>query len=268
MNYGFIGLGNMASAIIKGMLTVECFSANNIFGYDPYPAGARALAEATGITLCGSNADLAKAADVIIIAVKPQMMAQALKEITAGPIEGKLFISIAAGKDIAFMQEFLGPDAPIVRIMPNINSKVRAATSALAPSPKATEEHKKIARDIFSTIGTVTELPESLIGTFMAIASAAPAFSYMYIDALARAGVRFGMSKKLALEIASSQVFGSAKMVMESNEHPFDLIDQVCSPAGTTIEGITALQANGFEAAVHKAVEAALLRDRALSSGK
>ncbi|MDR2893436.1 MAG: pyrroline-5-carboxylate reductase [Deltaproteobacteria bacterium] len=264
MNYGFIGLGNMASAIIKGMVSVESFSAKNILGYDPYTAGAKALAEATGITLCASNVELAKAADVIVIAVKPQMMAQALKEIAGVGIAGKLFISIAAGKDIKYIQDLLGPDAPIVRIMPNINAKVRAATSGLAVGPKATEEHRKIARDIFATIGTVTELPESQLGAFMVVASAAPAFSYMYIDALARAGVRFGLSKKLALEIAASQVFGSAKMVMESKEHPFDLIDQVCSPAGTTIEGITALQANGFEAAVHKAVEAVLLRDRSL----
>ena len=261
MKYGFIGLGNLASAIIKGMVHKGNFKPESICGYDPVPAACKAITGATGIGALSSGAEVVKASDVIIIAVKPQMMETALKEMLQSPVQGKLFISIAAGKDMAFISGFLGADAPLIRVMPNINAKVGAATCALSANARATEEHKEIARAIFNTIGSVTDLPETHMSIFMAIAGASPAYAYMYIDALARVGVKFGLPKKLALEIAASTVLGSAKMVLESGEHPFELIDQVCSPGGTTIEGILALQKLGMESAVHQAVEAAVNKD-------
>jgi pyrroline-5-carboxylate reductase len=268
MNYGFIGLGNMASAIIRGMVSRGNFPGESIYGFDPSPAAARAVVEAAGIRLCSSNPEVLKNSEVVVLAVKPQIMSQALAEIKTADLQGKLFLSIAAGKDLDFLQKGLGENLPIIRIMPNINSKVGAASTCITANSKASPAQVQIARNVFSSIGSVFELPENLLDVFMSIASAAPAFSYIYIDALARAAVKFGMPKKLALEIAASQVHGSGRMVLESGEHPYELVDQVCSPAGTTIEGVWTLQKLGFEHAVHKAVEATILRDREMAGKK
>jgi pyrroline-5-carboxylate reductase len=173
-------------------------------------------------------------------------------------------ISVAAGRTLAFLEDGLGPDLPIARVMPNINAKVGASTSAFAVNSRCAESHKSIVQALFSTVGAIIELPEEQFSIFTAIAGSSPAFSYMYIDALARAAVRGGLSRDKALEIAASAVYGSAKMILESREHPFTLIDQVSSPGGTTIEGICALQEHGFESAVHKAVAATALKDKNL----
>jgi pyrroline-5-carboxylate reductase len=268
MNYGFIGLGNMGSSIIRGMVSKGNIPPKTILGYDIFPATAQAVVEAAGIQLCASNTEVVKNSDVVVLAVKPQMMSQVLAEIKSSPLSGKLFLSIATGKDLDFLQKGLGQDVPIIRIMPNINARVGAATTCISPNSKADAKQVQIARDIFATVGLVFEMAENMIEVFMSISGAAPAYSYIYIDALARAAVRFGMPKKLALEIAASQVLGSAKMVLESGEHPYDLADQVCSPAGTTIEGVLTLQALGFEHAVHKAVENCIMRERELLAKK
>jgi pyrroline-5-carboxylate reductase len=268
MNYGFIGLGNMCSAIIRGMVGKGNFAPGTIFGYDISPTAAQALAKVTGIQLCASNLEVIKNSDVVVLGVKPQVLSQVLAEIKTAPLSGKLFLSIATGKDLDFLQKGLGQDLPVIRIMPNINARVGAGTTCISPNSKADSKQVQIARDIFASVGLVFELEENMIEAFMSISGAAPAYSYIYIDALARAAVRFGMPRKLALEIAASQVLGSAKMVLESGEHPYDLADQVCSPGGTTIMGVLALQELGFESAVHKAVEACIGRERELLAKK
>lgn len=263
MRYGFIGLGNMASAIIRGMLRGGLCAPNDIYGYDVNPETAGPLQADTGISLASGLKDVT-AADVVILCVKPQALGGVLADIKALSLTGKLFISIAAGKDLAFLLAGLGENTPVIRVMPNINAKVGAATSAYAANSHARGEHKAIVSRLFSSVGTVMELPEALFSVFSALAGAAPAFCYLYIDALARAGVRGGMPRKLALEAAASTVLGSAKMILESGEHPFELIDQVSSPGGTTVEGICALQRLGFESAVHQAVEAVVNKDKSL----
>ena len=263
MKYGFIGLGNMATAIIKGMILSTSYDSKGILGYDPYSKAGRDLASDMGIRVCASLAELA-AADVLVLAVKPQTLPEVMRELRPLNISGKLVISIAAGRSLAVLQEGLGHGMAIVRVMPNINAKVGAATSAFAANGNCGEEQKIIVDALFSTIGTILELPEEQFAVFTAIAGCSPAFSYMYIDALARAAVRRGIPKAKALEIAASSVYGSAKMILETREHPFALIDQVSSPGGTTVEGVCALQEHGFESAVHKAVEAAVMKDKVL----
>ncbi|MDR2161140.1 MAG: pyrroline-5-carboxylate reductase [Desulfovibrio sp.] len=263
MRYGFIGLGNMASAIIRGMIASDRFRPRQIQGYDILPETASALARSTGITLLESPAEAARA-DILILAVKPQILEGVLRDLRALPLDCALVISIAAGRDLAFLQTWLGENTPLVRVMPNINAKVGAATSALAANDRVSTELKEEAARIFSSVGSVMELPETLFPVFGAIAGASPAFCYLYIDALARAGVRGGMSRTQALKAAAGTVLGSARMVLESGEHPFALIDQVSSPAGTTVEGICALQSLGFESAVHQAVAAVMRRENSL----
>lgn len=259
MKYGFIGLGNMASAIIRGLVKNGVPGAN-IYGSSARAATGQALAAATGLQPCASSLEVVEKAEVIVLAVKPQVLPQVLEEIKEQPLEGKLFISIAGGLTLAWLRGSLGP-VPLVRVMPNINSKIGAATSLLCAGPDASADHIAQAREIFSAVGSVMEIPEHLFAAATAISGASPAFSYMYIDALARAGVRFGIPKRLALEIAASSVLGSARMILESDEHPMSLADQVCSPAGTTIAGVLSLRENAFESAVHQAVEAVVRRD-------
>lgn len=263
MKISFIGLGNMASAIIRGMCESGNFGPQDILGYDAVPQAAQSMKEAAGIIICDSLSGVAEA-EVIVLAVKPQVLPSVLSNLKSMRLEGKLVISIVAGRSIESLQKELPPKVAIIRVMPNVNARVGASTSAYAASAEATDGHKRIIEDIFASIGTITEISESLFSIYMAIASASPAFSYLYIDALARAGVRGGMPKAQAVKIAASAVYGSAKLIMETDEHPFTLVDQVCSPAGTTIEGIAALQKLGFESAVHRAVEAVVEKDKSL----
>ena len=263
MKYGFVGLGNMATAIIKGMISSGEYLPEKILGYAPSVRTGRPAAE-MGATICASLAEAASA-DVLLLAVKPQVMPSVLKELRGLGLAGKLVISVAAGRTLAFLQDGLGPDVAIARAMPNINAKVGASTSAFAANSHCTEAQKIIVQALFFTVGSAVELPEEQFSIFSAIAGASPAFSYMYIDALARAAVRGGLPKDKALEIAASSVYGSAKMILESREHPFALIDQVSSPGGITIEGVCTLQENGFESAVHKAVAASAMKDRNLA---
>lgn len=264
MRFGFIGAGNMASAIIKGMTTgTSGYAGKDILITSKSGISAKQLAKSCGATAVATAAEVVAASDVLVLAVKPHILPDilpALKEEIA--LKRPLVISIAAGKTLAYLAAQLPTGTPIIRIMPNINAKIGAATSGLCANALVTAEQKAIAREMFATIGTVIESEENQFGIFTVLAGSAPAFAYLYMDALARAAVKAGMSKKQALEITAATVAGSAKMVLESGEHPMALVDQVCSPGGTTIEGVTALQANGFEAALTKAFDAVLEKDR------
>lgn len=265
MKYGFIGLGNMASAIIKGMCQSTMFRSNNIVGMNRSTHKTTQLVEAYGISARFSTKEVLEDAHIIILSVKPDMIATVLQEIQQYVQPHHLFISIAAGKTLAFYDDFL-PHNTVIRVMPNINAKVGASTSCFTAPAKATDEQKQIVRTLFSTVGSIVELPEEQFAIFTATGCASPAFTYMYIDAIARAGVRDGLPKAIALEIAASSVMGSAKMVLDSigQQHPYDLVDQVCSPGGTTIEGVMRLQDQQFEHTIHEAIRAVMHKDAQL----
>jgi pyrroline-5-carboxylate reductase len=259
MKYGFLGLGNMATAIIRGMRLSPAYAQAEIYGYDIDMVKTSSAA----VTSCKSAEDCVNAADVIVLAVKPQSLEGLLTELTPFLNEKKLLVSIAAGKTIDFYQT-LCPGLPFVRVMPNINANACAAVSAVCGGTYATARQVSLVKDLFSAVGTVYELPEGMFPAFSAIAGAAPAYAYMFIDALAGAGVKAGIPKVLALGIASDMVLGSAKMINESAPHPMELVDRVCSPAGTTIEGLHKLREKGFESAVYAAIEAVIEKDRKL----
>ena len=263
MNFGFIGLGNMATAIISGMVKSGNFADDKIYGFDISKERCEFISQTLKIQTVDSVKELVKKCDTIVLAVKPQVITGVFDDIKS-IISGKQIISIAAGKTVAFLENGLGSDNRIIRVMPNINAMVGAATSAYTANDKATDDDKKIAEKIFGTVGTIVELPEKLFSIFTAIGGSSPAFAYMYIDALARVGVQHGMTKEMALKVAASTVYGSAKMVMESGVHPMELCDRVCSPAGTTIDGVIRLQADGFEAAIHDAITAVVQKDKSL----
>lgn len=263
MKIGFIGCGNMASAIINGIIDNNAVNSSDVYAYDIYEPAVNKAVESKQINACKSEIEVVKSSDVILLAVKPNVQASVLNTID-GEVGDKLLISIAAGKTIEFIESNLKCKAKIVRVMPNINAKVGEAISAYCFNELVNDDDKANVELLLNAIGKVLCLDESFFPLFGVIGGCGPAFAYMFIDAMARAGVKNGMKKSDALMISAQTVLGSAKMILESGEHPWQLIDNVCSPGGTTIEGVTSLQADGFEAAVHNAVDKALDKDKKL----
>lgn len=265
MKIGFIGCGNMASAIIKGIIDNNCEKNENIFVFDVFSKAANTAKEKYNINVCDSAGAVTKASDILFLSVKPNVIGGVLKEVEEDlKANNPLIVSIAAGKTLAFLESNLNNKQRIIRVMPNINAKVGEAISAYCFNDEVTEEDKKNVEKILSSFGKCMALDESAFPLFGVLGGCAPAFAYMFIDALARAGVKNGMKKDDALKIAAQTVYGSAKMILESDEHPWKLIDNVCSPGGTTIEGVISLQADGFENAVHNAVDKSLEKDKKL----
>lgn len=263
MNYGFIGLGNMASAIISGMAASGKFGDDRIYGYNRSEGKTLALRDSCGLIPCGSALELIEKCETVVLAVKPQMLPAVLDDI-GEKLAGKTVLSIAAGKACAWYEERLPEGTPVVRIMPNINAKVKASVTAICGGKNAGDEHIKIADGIFSTVGKVFHIEEKMFPAFSAIGGASGAFILLYIDALAEAGVRAGFARPFAEELAAGTVLGSAALADASDEHPIALMDRVCSPGGTTIEGVLKIKQLGFETAVHQGIQAIIEKDMKL----
>lgn len=267
MKIGFIGCGNMASAIISGIISSKVIDSGDINAYDVYAPAVEKNVKKYGVNACESEKDTVKKSDIVILAVKPNVLGSVLDKInTALEESDTLIISIAAGKTLSFIRDALSHDNRIIRVMPNINAVAHEAMSAYVPNKYATEDDCKECESIFGAIGKIIKLEEKFFPVFGVIGGSAPAFAYLFIDSLARAGVKNGMAKDTALMVAAQTVLGSAKMLIEASpdEHPWELIDKVCSPGGTTIEGITSLQNDRFEASIQKAVDKAVEKDRKL----
>lgn len=264
MKYGFIGLGNMASAIIRGMAGSGKFPAGSILGFNRSYGKTAVLCDEVGLVAMPDIPALVQAADVVVLAVKPQMMADVLPLAAPYVTQDKTVISIAAGKPTSYYEEALGEGVPVVRVMPNIAARVRESASGICGGRYAQARHTETAKDIFSTVGTVYDVPEQLFAPFSALGGASGAFIHLYIDALASAGVKHGLTRPVAQQLACQAVLGAAKLAMTSELHPIALMDQVCSPGGTTIEGIHTLKRLGFESAVQQAVDAVVDKDRRL----
>lgn len=265
MKIGFIGCGNMASAIIYGALNSNALTAEDVNVYDIYSPACEKIKAEFEVNICESEKDIALNSDVVVLAVKPNVLSTVLAQISEAVKEkNPLIISIAAGKTTEFISSALKTDARIIRVMPNINAKVGEAICAYTENELATDDDKAFCEKLFSSIGQVIHLDESYFPLFGVLGGCTPALAYMFIDELARAGVKNGMKKDVALKICAQAVLGSAKMILESDEHPYELIDKVCSPGGTTIEAVTSLQKDGFNSAIHEAVNKALEKDRLL----
>lgn len=261
MKLGFIGAGNMANAILRGIVEKAAVSSQDIFVYNRHKEKADLCKEKYNVNVSGSLNDLIENSDCVVLAVKPKEFPTLLPQIAE--IKKNLFlISIAAGKTIKEISSYFTSDTAIVRVMPNINAKVGASMSAYCKNDVVTDEQEEFVNHIFSACGKIIYVDEEQFPIFGAVAGCSPAYAYMYIDSLARAAVKHGMNKKTALEIAAQTVLGSAKLILESDEHPWELVDQVCSPGGTTIEGVLSLQENGFESAVINAVDASFNKDK------
>lgn len=266
---GFIGCGNMASAIIKGLIKSGNYEGKDIAVYDLCKEKTQIMAKELSVKVAENEKAIVSECDTVVLAVKPNVFPSLLSEIGNGLKEkDPLIISIAAGKTTDHIASLLPCLPRLIRVMPNLNATVGAAISAFCGNERATDKDIKFAGDFCNCFGTSIEIEERLFSIYSAIGGCSPAFTFMFIDSMARAAVKNGMTKAQALEAAAQAVMGSAKLILESGEHPWKLVDAVCSPGGTTIEGVCALQENGFEATVEKAVEASYLKDKALGEIK
>ena len=265
MSIGFIGCGNMASAIICGIIDNKAVKAEEVNVFDVYAPATESIKAKYNINVFGNEEEIVKNSDTVVLAVKPNIHSSVLKKID-GALGNKdtLIISIAAGKSTEFIANELTHDNRIIRVMPNINAKVSEAICAYTANAKATDDDKKLTEKIFSAVGKIIYLEENYFPLFGVLGGCTPALAYMFIDELARAGVKNGMKKDVALKISAQAVLGSAKMILENDEHPYELIDKVCSPGGTTIEAVTSLQESRFNSAIHKAVDKAVEKDSKL----
>ncbi len=265
MVYGFIGLGNMASAIIKGMKNSGNFEDDVICGYNRSFDKTRILSDSFGLSACESEIDVAEKSDVIILSVKPQMLDAVIEKIVPYVTCSKTVITIAAGKRIDYYSSYFGNEIGIIRIMPNMNASIGKSVTALCPSANASERQIEIARSIFATVGTVHIIEEKLFSAFTALCSSGGAFITMFIDAASDAGVQAGIPRPLAVALVSEMVSGTAGLISESGEHPCAVQNKICSPGGTTIEGVLKLKELGFESAIQKALRAIMDKDNSMS---
>jgi len=261
---GFIGAGNMAEALIRGLAQPSgVVPQAHIAASDASKERLTFISKTYGIQACQDNNAVVESSNVIILAVKPQVINAVLQEIAANMDATKLVISIAAGVKLEKIQQML-PTARVVRAMPNIAALVHAAMTAISAGTRATQEDMETACDIFNAVGETVIVEEKLMDAVTGLSGSGPSYIFHIINALADAGVKVGFPRDIALKLARQTVFGSAKMAIETNEHPMKLRDMVTSPGGTSITGVYVLERDGVTAALMNAVEAATRRSQEL----
>lgn len=264
MKIGVIGLGNMAGAMIGGLLSKGYAKAGEICGSDADAKMAKKREEEFGIHIAKDNKETAAEADYLILAVKPQFAAGVIDEIRDAAKEGQVVISIMAGKSIAWIMEKFGREIKLVRCMPNTAALVGEAVTALSPSEKVGKEELDTVKGILESFGRAEVVPEHLMDSVVGVSGSAPAYVFMFIEAMADAAVEGGMPRQQAYTFAAQAVLGSAKLMLETGKHPGELKDMVCSPAGTTIAAVRVLEERGLRGAVMDAVSAAIQRSKEL----
>ena len=261
---GFIGNGNMGYAILKGILDKKVLEPSDAAVCDP-SVYALERAEKMGVKTYPDTVALAENCDIVLAAIKPQD-APAVFSTIGNAMKGKLLISIVAGIETAVIRNSLGTDeVRILRVMPNTPALVGEGVFGLNAQTDALPEERELADSWFSSIGSVYWIAEKLFPVLTSLSGGGPAFVAMFIEALADGGVKYGLKRKDAVEIAAKTVLGSAKLILQENMHPAQLKDNVCSPAGTTIEGVQALEEGAFRATVIRAVEESTLKADRLS---
>ena len=261
---GFVGAGQMATALAAGWSRAGLLDPARSRASDPHPDARAKFEQTTGVKAAEGNAEVAAAADVLVLAVKPQVMPGALAELRPHLEARHLVVSIAAGVTLEALAAGLGRDVRLVRVMPNTPCLVGASASGYAAGPAATPEDVALVGTLFGAVGTAVAVPERLLDAVTGLSGSGPAFVYVIIEALADGGVRAGLPRDVAQTLAAQTVLGSAKMVLETGQHPGALKDAVASPGGTTIAGLHALERAGLRAALMDAVTAAADRAREL----
>jgi len=259
MRIGFIGTGNMGAAIIKGYLAVHQGEEKNFSAYDKDTDKLNALTGELGITGCGSLEKLMERSDVIVFALKPNIFDVVIPEVSSFYKPGQVLVTIAAGVSMGYIEKLMQKDGvKVIRVMPNTPAMVNLGMSALCKNQSVTDAEFELVMELFRSVGKTEMIEEDLMNLVTGLGGSSPAYTYMYIEALIDAAVGFGMDKAQAKIFAAQSVLGAAKMVLETGIDPVTLRENVCSPGGTTIEGVKALQSNGFHDNVVEAVNAAV----------
>jgi pyrroline-5-carboxylate reductase len=267
LTIGFLGSGKMATALAKGVISAGLVNAAQIRASDPAPAARNAFAKETGARTSDRNLDVVQFAQVLVLAVKPANVAPLLEEIRPAIAPGHLLISIAAGIPIARLESGLDAGARVIRVMPNTPALVGASASAYALGKSATSGDATLTEKLFSAVGLVFQLKESLLDAVTGLSGSGPAYVYLIIEALSDGGVAAGLPRDVATKLAAQTVFGSAKMVLETGQHPAALKDMVTSPGGTTVEGLHELEKGSLRGVLISAVRAATEKSRKLGQG-
>ncbi len=263
MKIGFIGSGNMATALAKGFIASGIIAEADITISDKYEEALKKWSGREVVATC-DNKKVFECSDIVIFAVKPNILPEILKE-SKKLVKGKILVSIAAGVSIGTMEDALGKDAKIIRAMPNTPAQVGCGMTVLAPNNNISSDEINDVKRIFEGAGSAIILDEKYINAATALHGSSPAYVYMLIDAMADCGVRYGIPKDISLKLAAKAVEGSAKMVMDTQKHPSELKDAVCSPGGTTIAAVRELEKSGFTSAVADAIDACVAKANEMS---
>jgi len=261
--FGFIGAGKMATALARGFVQSGLTAGDRICAHDPMMNAAKEFSEACGGRVAGSNKAVAEAADVVLLAVKPQQMSAVMGELK-DHVNGKLVVSVAAGVPLSALSQGLGNTARYVRVMPNTPCLIGRGASAYAMGTTATSADAELINQLLSSVGRAFRLDEKLLDAVTGLSGSGPAFVFVIIEALADGGVKVGLPRDVALGLAAQTVMGAAAMVVKTGIHPAILKDEVASPGGTTIAGLQALEMGAVRGDIIAAVEAAARRSAEL----
>jgi pyrroline-5-carboxylate reductase len=264
LKIGFLGAGKMATALARGFIRAELAGPKDLMASDPLEAARNHFAEIIGAKTTVSNADVARFASVLILAVKPDQAAGVLAGLRGQFTLEHLLLSIAAGATLAKLEGALPAGSRVIRAMPNTPALVGESASAFAPGKSATAADGELARTLLSAVGIAFQVKEPLLDAVTGLSGSGPAYVYQFIEALSDGGVAAGLPRDMATQLAAQTVLGAAKMVLETGQHPGALKDQVTSPGGTTIEGLHELEKGKLRGAVMSAVRAATEKSKKL----
>ena len=262
---GFIGAGNMAGAIIGGIIKSNLVESQNVIASAKTMTNLNKLKDEYNINVTLDAREVVKNSDIVFMAVKPNIFDGVLEGVKDLIGDGKIVVSIAAGKSISSMENIIGDDKKIIRTMPNTPALVNEGMSALCPNKNIEDEELKIVKGIFDSFGKSEVVGEYLIDSVIGVSGSSPAYVFMFIEAMADAAVVGGMPRKQAYNFAAQSVLGAAKMVLESGKHPGELKDMVCSPGVTTIEAVKVLENEGMRSSVINAVCACIEKSKEMS---
>jgi pyrroline-5-carboxylate reductase len=264
LKIGFLGAGKMATALAEGFVRGELIVPREIIASDPHDVARRHFTDEVGARTVTANAEVAKFADVLILATKPDRVLAALEDIHKLFTGNHLLISIAAGVTISKLEAALPEGAHVIRVMPNTPALVGAGAAAYALGNSATAANGELAKKLLSSVGVAVQVKESLLDAVTGLSGSGPAYVYQFIEALSDGGVAAGLPREIATQLAAQTVLGAAKMVLETGQHPGALKDQVTSPGGTTIEGLHELEKGRMRAIVMSAVRASSEKSKKL----